>query len=96
MTHVEIHLMPALDLDTFSTVDQALPTDRPDGLLARYVGPSDWGLAVVVVWASQAQADRFGDVLGPVVERLGPPDGANGTHVAFEAVDVIVAADATP
>jgi len=41
--------------------------DRPDGMLARYAGPTEDGsLRVISVWESKAHADRF------MTERLGP------------------------
>lgn len=55
------------------------------------MGVSDAGLAITVVWASKADADRFEtEQLVPTVRRLmGPADPASGTFFSYEAVDVV-------
>lgn len=53
---------------------------------------SDAGLAITVVWASKADADRFEtEHLLPTLRRvLGPPDPDSGsTMFSYEATEVV-------
>jgi hypothetical protein len=91
MPYLQSILIPDGDLESFRAVDEALPTTRPAGLVARYVGTTSDGLVVTAVWSSKVDADRFGtEVLGPVVRRVHgeAPDGQ--LVLDYEAVDVIV------
>jgi hypothetical protein len=88
--------MPNASLDGYHTITDALPDDKPDGMIARYVGECDGGLAITVVWSSKAHADRFEtEHLIPTVQRvMGPPDPDNGTTAfSYEATEVVFAAD---
>jgi hypothetical protein len=90
MTYVSTYRISA-DIETFEALDAALPTTRPDGLLARYVGAVPDGVGLTVVWTDKAASDRFdAEILGPTLRRL-HPEGAHGDLVLdFEATDVIV------
>jgi hypothetical protein len=92
MTYLTNSLLPDGTLDGYHAITDALPDSRPAGMIARYVGMSDAGLAITVVWASKADADRFEtEQLGPTVRRVmgsqGPGRGA--TFFSYEAVDVV-------
>jgi len=52
--------------EQFEAVDAAIGDQVPTGLLARYLGVTEAGVAVTALWASKADADRF------FVERLRP------------------------
>jgi hypothetical protein len=91
MTYLQSILIPDGDLESFRAVDEALPTTRPAGLIARYVGCTDAGLVVTAIWSSKVDADRFGtEVLGPVVRRVHTEVPAGRLVLDYEAVDVIV------
>ena len=52
--------------EQFEAVDAAIGDQLPAGLVARYLGVTEAGVAVTALWASKADADRF------FVERLRP------------------------
>ena len=92
MTYLTNSLMPDATLDGYHAITDALPDSRPHGMIARYVGMSDAGLAITVVWASKADADHFEvEQLGPTVRRvMGPPNpDSAATFFSYEAVDVV-------
>jgi hypothetical protein len=94
MTYLTNSLMPNGSLEDYDAITAALPDSVPDGMVARYVGVSDAGLAITVVWTTKAHADRFEtEHLVPTVHRLlGPPDPDNGsTFFSYEATDVVFA-----
>ena len=89
MTYVCSYLIPT-DLDGLRAVDEALPTTRPTGLIARYVGATPNGMALTAVWSSKAEADRFGaEDLGPAIRRIHGGVLPGALLVDFEATDVI-------
>lgn len=50
------------------------PSDWPvDGLLSHAAGPTDNGWIVVDVWESEEALQRFGEVIGPVLQEIGFP-----------------------
>jgi len=50
------------------------PSDWPvDGILAHVAGPTADGWRVVDVWESEEAFQRFGDVMGPVLQEFGYP-----------------------
>ncbi len=50
------------------------PSDWPvEGLLSHATGPTENGWRVVDVWESEEAFQRFGEVLGPVLEEVGAP-----------------------
>jgi hypothetical protein len=64
-----------------------------EGLVARYAGTNERGLAVTTVWQSKAHADRFtAEHLMPAVHEVaGPAAGRpDGVFVDFEAFDEFV------
>lgn len=92
MPYVTSSLVPTGSMDRYHAITAALPDSRPAGMVARYVGMSDAGLAITVVWASKLDADRFEtEQLLPTIHRLmGPADADNGsTHFSYEATDVV-------
>lgn len=90
MTYLTNSLFPNGSVDDYRVVADALPDSRPEGMIARYAGMSDAGLAITVVWASKVHADRFEtEQLLPTVGRLlGPPD-PSCTFYSYDAVDVV-------
>lgn len=91
MPYLTNSLMPQGSIEDYQAITAALPDDHPEGMIARYVGVSDAGLAITVVWTSKAHADRFEtEQLMPTVRRLmGPPSPDSGsTFYNFEATDV--------
>jgi hypothetical protein len=98
MPYLTNSLMPTASIDGYHAITAALPDARPPGMIARYVGVSDGGLAITVVWTSKADADRFEtEQLIPTVNRLmGAPQADNGsTYYAYEAVDVVYGSSET-
>jgi hypothetical protein len=92
MTYLTNFLIPDGTMEGYGAISGALDDDRPDGMVARYVGMARGGLAITVVWASKAAADRFEvEHLEPAVRRvLGPPhEGGSGTAYAYEATEVV-------
>jgi hypothetical protein len=92
MTYLTNSLIPDGTLDGYRAITDALPETRPAGMVARYVGMSDAGLAITVVWESKTDADRFEtEQLGPTVRAvMGPPSPeSNATFISYEAVDVV-------
>ena len=95
MPYITSSHMPHGSLEGYHTITDALPDPRPEGMVARYVGACDGGLAITVVWDSKAHADRFEtEQLIPTVRRLMGPPAANGpsTSIAYEATEVSFAA----
>ena len=93
MPYLTNSLMPDGSLEDYHNISNALPDGRPEGMIARYVGVSDAGLAITVVWTSKAHADRFEtEQLMPTVRRvMGPPVPNNGsTFYNFEATEVVL------
>jgi hypothetical protein len=92
MTYLTNSLIPDGTLDGYQAITDALPDAAPAGMVARYVGMCDAGLAITVVWASRADADRFEtEQLGPTLRRvMGPPNpDSTATFFSYEAVDVV-------
>lgn len=75
----------------YAAILHALPTTQPEGLLARYAGPSDDGFVITAVWRTKAHWDRFAtELLGPAVRAADPPGG--GAHtVEYETSEQYVA-----
>ena len=89
MPYVISTLSPNGDLDGYRRVSASLP-DRPDGMIARYVGESDGRLSITVVWETKAQADRFTEEhLLPTIRAVAGESTAPGTVIAFDAVEVV-------
>jgi hypothetical protein len=63
-----------------------------DGMIARYAGMNDRGLAVTVVWESKAHSDRFAaEHLFPALQDIvGPSHEAPSIVVDFEAFEAYV------
>jgi hypothetical protein len=98
MTYLTNSLIPDGTLDGYHAINAALADDQPAGMVARYVGMSEAGLAITVVWASKADADRFEtEQLLPVIRRVMGPPSPDGTATVFsyEAVDVVFGARET-
>lgn len=94
MPYLTNSLIPDGSIDGYHAITEALPDSRPDGMIARYAGMSDAGLAITVVWSSKADADRFEtEQLIPTVRRLmGPPDpNSAAVFFSYDAVDVVFA-----
>jgi len=66
-------------------------SEHADGLIARYAGMNENGLAITTVWESKVHSDRFtAEHLMPAVRDIvGEPNGG-GTMIGFEAFDVDV------
>jgi hypothetical protein len=76
------------DADTYRKIVDRV-SHHADGLIARYAGMNDNGLAVTTVWESKAHSDRFAaeQLLPAVRDIVGEPNG-NATVIDFEAFDV--------
>ena len=63
-----------------------------DGMIARYAGMNDRGLAITVVWESKAHSDRFAaEQLFPALHDIaGPGHEHPSTVVDFEAFETYV------
>jgi hypothetical protein len=76
------------DAETYRKVT-ARVSDHADGLIARYAGMSENGLAVTTVWQSKAHSDRFvAEHLIPAVRDLAGEPNGDSTTIDFEAFDV--------
>lgn len=76
------------DADTYRKIVERV-SDHADGLIARYAGMSEHGLAITTVWESKAHSDRFAaeHLLPAVRDIVGEPNG-NGMVIDFDAFDV--------
>ncbi len=91
MTYITVSQVPDLPYADYEKVGVALGDDRPEGLLARYAGETEDGFAVVAVWDTKAQADRFAtERLEPAVHQVHGPDLPPGQFMGCEALDVVV------
>ena len=57
-----------------------------EGILAHVAGPTEVGWRVVDVWESAEAFQRFGEVIGPVLEEVGFP----GQPQLFQVHDFVV------
>lgn len=78
------------DLDTFRAVCDLIDA-HATGLIARYAGENENGLAITAIWESKAACDRFTvEHLHPTLASLagdrGPAAGPS-VFVAFESVE---------
>lgn len=97
MTYITITHITSDDAERgYRAILDAMPTTQPDGLLARWAGPSDEGFVVTAAWASKAAWIRFAtELLGPAVQATSP--GGAARTVEYESVEELVAgAVATP
>jgi hypothetical protein len=85
MQWIAIATPPFASIDQFDQVMENVGAE-PEGLQARYVGPSADGLRVVTLWESKAAADRFfTDRLGPALAKaLGPEPAGHPTVIGVE------------
>jgi hypothetical protein len=93
MTYItSTHITSETAAEGYQAILDALPTTEPDGLLARYAGPSDDGFVVTAVWTSPAAWTRFAtELLGPAVASALPPDSGTARTVEYEAVEEYLA-----
>lgn len=77
------------DPETYRRITERV-ADHADGLVARYAGLTEDGIAVTTVWESKVHSDRFtAEHLVPAVRELvGEPSGPSGVRIDFEAFDV--------
>ncbi len=91
MTYTTISHVPGVPYADYEKVGRYLGDGPPEGLLARYGGETGDGLAVVAVWETKAQADRFAaERLEPALHQVHGPDLLPGQFTGFEALDVFV------
>jgi hypothetical protein len=80
------------DMDTFHEIDAIV--GPVSGLVARYAGMNDHGLAVTSVWDSKADADRFfSEQLGPALQQLAgdePATDVSNIVVSCDVLDVLI------
>jgi len=78
------------DIETFRAICERVESHAA-GLIARYAGCNDTGLAITTIWESKAACDRFTAehlqpalvaILGDRLASTGP-----GVFVAFESLD---------
>jgi hypothetical protein len=83
-------------IEVFHQVAALLPEQEPDGLLARVAGQSERGVAVISVWRSKKDADRFfaEHHLPALTKVLGGPPPPPTAMIEFEATDVLMTASA--
>jgi hypothetical protein len=93
MTYVLITTSTAGTYESYEQVLAALPTTRPEGLIARYAGMSDRGLSITAVWESKEHADRFtAELLVPTIRSVvgAAADEGESLVVQYDARDVEV------
>jgi hypothetical protein len=81
---VLIHQGPSLTQEKYEETVRRLtggktrlesPSDWPvDGLLVHVAGQSPQGFRVVDVWESEQACNRFGELLGPILQEVGIDD----------------------
>jgi hypothetical protein len=83
MAVILVHQGPTLTQETYDAIlhklagDKGLnsPSDWPvEGLLMHAAGQSPQGFRVVDVWESEEACKRFGEALGPVLQKVGVDD----------------------
>lgn len=91
MTYTTISQVPNVPYTAYEKVGPHLGDGPPEGLIARYAGETENGFAVVAVWDTKAQADRFAtERLEPALHQVHGHDLPPGQFTAFEALDVFV------
>lgn len=85
------------DLGTFRQIVDRV--GAPPGMIARYAGENEHGLAITTVWETKAACDRFtAEQLIPALTAvLGDPlpAGATSAFVTFEVIDQHVSGGAS-
>ena len=84
------------DPETYKKICERVD-EHTDGLIARYAGMTERGLAVTVVWESKAHSDRFAaEHLLPALRDIAgvAADPGHPLVVDFEAFDTFVPAGA--
>jgi hypothetical protein len=81
MSVVLIHQGPTLTQESYDEVIRRLtdgksrvesPSDWPvEGLLVHAAGEGNQGFRVVDVWESEEACNRFGEILGPILQEVG-------------------------
>ena len=81
MAVVLVHQGPTLTQESYDEVVRRLadgksrmesPSDWPvEGLLVHVAGQGPQGFRVVDVWESDEACNRFGEILGPILQELG-------------------------
>jgi hypothetical protein len=83
MSVVLIHQGPSLSRESYEEIVRKMtggkslesPSDWPvEGLLVHVAGESPQGFRVVDVWESEDACNRFGEVLGPILQEVGVDD----------------------
>ena len=84
MAVILVHQGPSLTQERYDQVVEQLtggkgrlqsPSDWPsEGLLVHTAGQSPEGFRVVDVWESEEACQRFGEVLGPILNEVGITD----------------------
>lgn len=84
MPVVLVHQGPSLSQERYDEVVRKLtrgkarlesPSDWPvEGLLMHVAGQSPQGFRVVDVWQSEGACNRFGEILGPILDEVGIDD----------------------
>lgn len=84
MSVVLIHQGPSLTQERYEEIIRRLtggksrmesPSDWPvEGLLVHAAGQGPQGFRVVDVWRSEEACNRFGEILGPILQEVGVDD----------------------
>jgi hypothetical protein len=92
MTYAVFNQTARGTIDIFHRVVDLLPAGPPEGLLMQVAGQGEGGVAVLSVWRSKEDADRFfADHHAPALAKvLGAPPPRPDTMVEFEATDMLV------
>jgi hypothetical protein len=90
MTYVMTTHSDHADPENYRKVSDRV-SEHADGLIARYAGTTESGLAITTVWQSKAHSDRFvAEHLVPAIRDIVGEPGGTGTTIDFEAFDVDV------
>ena len=82
MPIVMVHDSPGTTQEQYEQVGARLSDGRGlnslsdwpvDGILSHTAGPTDAGWRVIDVWESEEAYQRFGEVIGPVLQEIGYP-----------------------
>ena len=87
MTYLMTTTTTTRDAETYRKIVERVEPHAV-GLIARYAGMNDQGLAITAVWESKAHSDRFtAEHLMPALHELRVDNPGSGTTVDFEAFD---------
>jgi hypothetical protein len=88
MTYVMTTHSSQADPETYRKIVDRV-SEHADGLIARYAGTNENGLAITTVWETKAHSDRFAaEHLIPAIREITGGTPGSPAMIDFEAFDV--------